>query len=362
MSNCFRGQEFAFRLPIILGFAFAICTLKGFAAEELIRNPQSKNSAQLSFKTFSPLRRLAKQPILAPRKGNFDEAGAFNPAVIRLKSGRFVMLYRGQDNKGVSRIGIAESKDGISFKAQDAPVLSPSLPDEANGIEDPRLCRSLVKPSKEWFLTATAYSKDAQLALYKSADLKHWQRIGVIMPAKKGKWNTNWTKSGAIVPGKINGKYWMYYLGDNSSGGNETGVASSEDGIHWQDASDKPVIPLRAHCFDSRVAEPGPPPVVTDDGILLLYNGADDKLRYCTGWALFDKNDPTKLLARSEKPIFEPEEAWERINASKEIHQAPDVVFVEGMVQDGDRYLIYYGGADSYVGVAESRLNDVLKK
>jgi predicted GH43/DUF377 family glycosyl hydrolase len=307
------------------------------------------------FKTFAPLRRLSDKPVLSPRPGKFDCHGAFNPTVAELADGSYAMLYRAQDSTGVSRIGFASSKDGINFTPEAEPVLAPTHGDEAKGIEDPRLCRNPADPG-EWFLTVTAYDKDAQLALYRSRDLRHWDRVGIIMPAKQGRWNTNWTKSGAIVPGKINGKYWMYYLGDNTSGGNETGIASSEDGLNWQDASERPVIPLRPGSFDSRVAEPGPPPVVTEDGILLLYNGADDKLCYRTGWALFDKNDPTKLIDRSATPIFEPEKDWEIKNFSKTIYQAPNVVFVEGLVARGGKYLIYYGAADSYVGVAESSL------
>lgn len=303
---------------------------------------------------FGPLKRLSDKPVLSPRPEKFDSVGAFNPSCAKLADGRTILLYRAQDDKGVSRIGIAESNDGIHFKPEDQPVLSPSLPDEANGIEDPRLCSSLLNKD-EWFLTATAYDKDAQLALYKSKDLRHWDRVGIMMPAKKGAWNINWTKSGAIVPEKINEKFWMYYLGTMNDC-DHTGVASSTDGIHWQDASDKPVLPVRPSMFDSRVAEPGPAPIVTRDGILLLYNGADEKLCYQTGWALFDKNDPTKLIARSDSPIFSPKESWEINNASSKIHQAPNVVFVEGLIKDKDRYLIYYGGADSYVGVAETRL------
>ena len=95
-------------------------------------------------------------------------------------------------------------------------------------------------------------------------------------------------------------------------------------------------------------ARPGPPPLLTPDGIFLLYNGADDKLVYRTGVARFDRKDPRRLLARSDAPIFSPETPWERTG------QVPDVVFVEGMVRQGDRWLLYYGGADTYVGVAEA--------
>jgi predicted GH43/DUF377 family glycosyl hydrolase len=98
--------------------------------------------------------------------------------------------------------------------------------------------------------------------------------------------------------------------------------------------------------FDSQVEEPGPPPIITPQGIFLVYNGADDNLVYSTGWVLFDKKDPTKVLARADKPVFAPEKEWEKVG------QVPNVVFVEGMVRDANRWLFYYGAADKNVGVA----------
>jgi predicted GH43/DUF377 family glycosyl hydrolase len=96
------------------------------------------------------------------------------------------------------------------------------------------------------------------------------------------------------------------------------------------------------------VVEPGPPPVITRAGIFLIYNGADDQLVYRTGWVLFDKNDPRKVLARADAPLFAPQEHWEKVG------QVPNVVFVEGLVETGKSWLFYYGGADKYVGVAEA--------
>jgi predicted GH43/DUF377 family glycosyl hydrolase len=96
------------------------------------------------------------------------------------------------------------------------------------------------------------------------------------------------------------------------------------------------------------VVEPGPPPLLTPEGILLVYNGADDQLVYRTGWVLFDRADPTRVLARSDEPVFAPERGWERKG------QVPNVVFVEGLVRDGRRWLFYYGGADKHVGVTEA--------
>jgi predicted GH43/DUF377 family glycosyl hydrolase len=84
------------------------------------------------------------------------------------------------------------------------------------------------------------------------------------------------------------------------------------------------------------------------EGIFLIYNGADDNLVYSTGWVLFDKSDPTKVIARADKPMFHPVGTWEKVG------QVPNVVFVEGLIRRGNRWLFYYGGADKEIGAAEA--------
>jgi beta-1,2-mannosidase len=300
---------------------------------------------------FGKWERLSIEPVLTPQGDGFESAGTFNPTIVK-KDGKFVLLYRAQDKKGTSSLGYATSADGIHFTRRPGPVMSAEAPyEKGGGVEDPRL----QKFGDIYYLTYTGYNnvdgagpqkKDAQLCLATSTDLIHWKRQGIIIPAYKGKWNVGWTKSGAIVPEKINGKYWMYYLADAKDRGSQMGVAYSEDLLHWTDTLDQPVLPSRAGTFDSQVVEPGPAPIITPQGIFLIYNGADDKLVYSTGWVLFDKKDPTKVLARADTPLFAPEKEWEKVG------QVPNVVFVEGMVRDGNRWLFYYGGADKTVGVA----------
>ena len=294
---------------------------------------------------FGPLRRALDRPILEPQGSSWESAGTFNPAVVEY-NGKFVMLYRAQDAAGTSRLGYAESTDGIHFTRRAEPVLSPEADYEKNGgVEDPRL----QKFGNTFYLTYTGYNKkDAQLCLATSQDLIHWDRKGVILPAYKGNWNKAWTKSGAIVPQKIGGKYWMYWLGTAPDKTDQMGLSSSEDLLHWTEATETPVLPRRPGKFDSRVVEPGPPPILTESGVVLIYNGADDKLIYRTGVAVFDRKNPRKLLSRTDQPIFGPEKEWERVG------QVPNVVFVEGMARQGKRWLFYYGGADKYVGVAEA--------
>ena len=294
--------------------------------------------------------RLSETPLLKPGS-SWTAHGVFNAAAVSI-GGKTILLFRAADAADVSSIGFAESDDGIHFRSDPDPVLKAETPyEQPGGVEDPRL----VRIDGIYYLTYTGYNrKDAQLCLATSRDLKHWERKGVILPAYKGTWNTQWTKSGAIVPQKIDGKWWMYYLGtsDGPDGvrRDKMGLAVSGDLIHWSDVTDKPVLDVHPHAFDSRVMEPGPPPLVTPRGILLLYNGADDKLVYRPAWVLFDLHDPARVVARAQTPFIEPKLPWERAGA------VPNVIFLEGAIPRPDSspnnidLTGYYGAADRYIG------------
>jgi predicted GH43/DUF377 family glycosyl hydrolase len=260
------------------------------------------------------------------------------------------MLYRAQDADGVSRLGYADSADGIHFTRKAEPVFAPEVPYEmGGGVEDPRL----VKIDNLYYMTYTGYNKkDAQLCLATSRDLIHWERKGILLPAYKAV-ERRVDQISAILTEKIDGKYWI--TGWHLARSTRTKWASLlYDLLHWTEATEIPVLPARPGKVDSRVVEPGPPPILAPEGIVLIYNGADDNLVYRTGIAVFDRKDPRKLLYRSEQPFFEPQLEWEKVG------QVPNVVFVEGMLKDADRLLFYYGGADKFVGIAET--HQLIKK
>lgn len=351
-------------VSLILLFPFLLSFLFPFHIQQIAGRSRARGAP---YATFVGWQRAAGSPILAPQGAGWESAGTFNPAVMFLpgaadeqsgsenSTGRFVMLYRAQDAAGTSRIGYAESRDGIHFSRRAEPVLSPEAEYEKyGGVEDPRL----QKFGDVYYLTYTGYNKkDAQLCLATSRDLLHWERKGVIVPANRGNWNVKWTKSGAIVPGKIGGKYWMYWLGTAADDTDQMGLSSSPDLLHWMEETSTPVLPRRAGRFDSRVVEPGPPPIITSQGIMLVYNGADDQLVYRTGIAIFDLHDPRTLVWRTDQPVFAPKKDWEKAG------QVPNVVFVEGMASPSmnlvtatGEFLFYYGAADKYVGVARATL------
>ncbi len=300
--------------------------------------------------------RLSSAPLLRSSTP-WSSFGLFNPAAIRVGS-KTVLLFRAQDQKHTSVVGYAERMDGAHFSIRPEPVLTPEAPyEQGGGAEDPRL----LKIGTTYYLTYTGYNlHDAQLCLATSTDLIHWQRKGVILPAYKGTWNEQWTKSGAIVPEKINGKWWMYYLGTRKDSDGKSrdymGLASSDDLLHWADATAKPVLDRRPGAFDSRVMEPGPPPYITRAGILLLYNGADENLVYGPGWVLFDRHDPSRVLARADHAFIKPELTWEKVG------NVANVIFMEGAVVSAQAasqldLIGFYGAADKFIGSMRIRVS-----
>lgn len=290
----------------------------------------------------------------------------FNPAAV-VRKGKVYLLYRAEDSigrfAGTSRIGLAESKDGLHFTKRSSPVLYPDNDDFKKwewegGCEDPRVVQDA---GGRYYLTYTAYDgKTARLMVATSTDLVRWKKYG---PVFSGRWIDLWSKSGAIVckrkgsqmvAEKINGKYWMYW------GDTQIFLASSDDLIHWTPVTDgngelKKIFGPRPGYFDSDLVEPGPPALLTDAGILLIYNsrnkvaGGDATLpegTYSAGQVLLQKDEPSKVLDRSEANFFKPEKPYEISG------QVNHVCFLEGLVFFKNNWFLYYGTADSKIAVA----------
>ncbi|WP_240924336.1 glycoside hydrolase family 130 protein [Thermococcus sp. 21S7] len=281
-------------------------------------------------------------PVLSPSDGGFDSKNVYNPAVVK-RRGKTVMLYRAEakEEEITGRIGLALSEDGIRFIKHPEPVMEPEYGWESLGVEDPRI----VRIGKTYYMTYTGYDgRTARLCIATSKNLLNWRKHGVVFEEfpflKNGK--PNWTKSGAILPEKMKsgpfGGHYIMYFGDSN-----IWLAYSRDLLHWE-YEKEPVLRPRGH-----LAEPGPAPILTEEGILLIHSEAfyeDGKLVYYTHAALFGREDPRKLIWRTEEPILRPTFDWERYG------WVDNVVFAEAMVEHGGRYYLYYGGADRHVGLA----------
>ena len=322
---------------------------------------------------------------------HWEALHTFNPAAV-VRDGKIYVLYRAEDDSGTmeigmhtSRLGLAVSEDGEHFTREDAPVFYPAKDSEQarewpGGTEDPRIVES---PDGGYVITYTQWNRETyRVGIATSPDLHTWTKHG---PAfGMGKYGglkyksagivTECVTKGRCVATKIDGRYWMYW------GEGEIHLAISDDMVHWTpveggDGEPKVLMRTRPARFDSGLPEVGPPPVLTRDGIVLVYNGKnaagangknadgangksadggdrDPKLAagtYAVGQALFAPDDPTKLLARTGTPFFQPKLPWEQSG-----QYAAGTTFAEGLVWFHDRWLLYYGCADSRVGVAMS--------
>jgi predicted GH43/DUF377 family glycosyl hydrolase len=317
----------------------------------------------------------------------------FNPGAV-VRDGRVHLLVRAEDAvgrfAGTSRIGLATSDDGVSFRLEPEPVLYPD-DDEwqawewPGGCEDPRLVES---PDGGYVCLYTAFDgRVGTLMVATSDDLLRWVKHGpafagtpyVRRSSKSGAVVTE-VRDGRLVASRADGRYWMYW------GEGVCFAATSEDLVAWKpvefDATGdrylgfapsaagaaawavhrvagqrvlQPLLFPRAGRFDSLLVEPGPPAVRTSHGVVLVYNGANHPRRgdpslppraYQPGQVLFDAADPAAPVARSTEPFLRP-------TVAEEVRgQVDSVCFAQGLVLLGDRWLLYYGMADSRIGCA----------
>ena len=325
-------------------------------------------------------------PVISPATGSsflspmtdsivrWEELATFNPAAV-VKDGKVYVLYRAEDASGqteigfhTSRIGLAESADGMNFTRRPAPVLYPDKDAQARyewtgGVEDPRIVES---DDHTYVLTYTQWNRDVpHLAVATSKDLVHWTKHApAFAKAENGKNLRSATKSGAIltrvegdrlVATRVNGKYWMYFNVPDIM------IATSDNLLDWTPLADSDgkvakVLSPRPGYFDSWLVEAGPPAIITELGIVLLYNAGNSgqfgapglpPRIYTGGQALFDARNPIKLIARSDEPFIKPTESYEKTGQYKE-----GTTFTEALIPFKGRWLLYYGTADSRVGVA----------
>lgn len=348
---------------------------------------------------FSPPRRILEDRALVrfvcPLGGSVEWAAKdlFNPGAV-MHEGRVCLLVRGEDRvgryAGTSRLGLATSDDGLSFTLEEEPVLAPGDDrwqawEWPGGIEDPRLVQA---PDGTFVCTYTAFDgKVGCLFVATSPDLRRWTKHGpafagspyVRRPTKAGSIVTELVDE-RLVAARVDGRYWMYW------GEGTVFLAQSDDLVRWTpvDAEAAPdtyltwdpetVGPMghwslervpgarglraiagpRRHRFDSLLTEPGPPAVLTPEGIVLIYNGANHHVAghpgtppfaYQPGQLLLDRHDPTAVIGRLAEPFL-------RIDPAEADGQVGNVIFAEGLVRFRGRWLLYSGLADSRIGVS----------
>ncbi len=262
----------------------------------------------------------------------------FNAAAI-YADGKVHIVYRAMGNDGVSRLGYASSSDGYHIDDRfSSPVFKPAMQEETYGCEDPRI--TLI--DGRYYMCYTAFG---------SRILGTHQIAMTSIPAKdfvnhRWNWEKRWlpfsglrNKDAALFPRKINGQYVLLHRVNP-----DICLAYSDDLERWCDI--KAIVQPRHRRWDALKVGIAGPPIAIDDGWLLIYHGVNYEKTYALGVLILHKKNPERVLYRSQKPILQPIEQYERYGT------VPNVVFSCGAIQIDDKVLIYYGAADTRLCVA----------
>jgi predicted GH43/DUF377 family glycosyl hydrolase len=323
---------------------------------------------------------IEPNPILTPRKNIEWEAGAvFNPCVV-YDNGIFKMLYRTYPSSlketgpritrpgfhlanQISYIGYAESTDGNSFVRRDVPFISPSESYDKYGCEDPRI----TKFGDVFYITYTAIDAplddktikpNVRIALATTKDFVTIIKHGIIGPAIE-------SKAAALFPEMINGKIALILTISSDSTNSHIAVRyfdSLEQLLHpsdkeWEDflSHSKDTAVLKTYPWLHRGPELGAPPLKTKEGWLLIFSAESMSDTWVISAALLDLEDPRKLLTRAKGNILQPVTTYEREGL------VPNVTFPSGAVIVDDKLFVYYGCADTVIGLSTCNMPGLLK-
>ncbi|MDH4330382.1 MAG: hypothetical protein OEV93_02420 [Candidatus Moranbacteria bacterium] len=329
--------------------------------------------------------RRCENPIIGPRPSNdWESKATFNPAIVEMNN-KIHILYRAIGDRDVSNIGYATSEDGVNIDERlDYPVyiqretfegapqgwrrkfycISPYMSGGGGygGCEDPK---ATVIDGKV-YMTYVAYDgwSPPRLAMthIKIEDFlnKRWTWSSPVLISKPNMVS----KSGAILPEKIDGKYVIFHRVFPDILIDFVDSLEDFDGkTKWLSIEGAKKISPRKGKWDAGKLSVGAPPIKTKDGWLVIYHattglqeipGSD--LRYKVGAMLLDAKDPSKVLCRTEEPILVPETYYENEGWKYGIAYPCGAAILD------DRLMVYYGGSDEFVCVAEANLDEFLDK
>lgn len=324
------------------------------------------------------LERVPENPIVAPGDHAWEAGGTFNPAAV--KNGEDTHLfYRAIGQDGVSRIGYAKTRDGVTIDERHPyPVFALEKPFSSSPVlREKRTIRhpGLVASGGSWAGAEDPRAVILEGKLYLSfSAFAGWDSVRIAVASleledlEKGKWK--WSapvflsapgdvsKNWVIFPERIKGK--VAVLHSLHSGSRNKVLIDYLDSIDEQPENfiDSPFQPVRDPSrWDSSLRGAAAPPIKTKKGWLLLYHAMSEGEfhRYKLGAMLLDLKDPTKIIGRSPVPILAPDAHYENNGAKS------GVVYACGAVTEGQKLRVYYGASDSWSCVAETSLPALLE-
>lgn len=318
------------------------------------------------------------KPILTPRTDiEWEGKAVFNPSVV-FDAGIFRMLYRTYPSNlaqgeprlkrpgfhfknQISHIGYTESTDGITFERRPDAFISPSESYDQYGCEDPRV----TKIGDTFYITYTAidgpiedkeHEPNVRIALATTKDFITMEKHGIIGPPTQ-------SKAAAFFPEEVNGgkiALAMTTTADSNTSAilvryyDSLEEATTTSFAEWETFLNTTDPTLGTDWWLHRGPELGAPPIKTDRGWLFIFSAESMSDTWTIGAALTNLNDPHKLIARTPSYILQPVTKYEREGL------VDNVTFPSGAVIKGDELYVYYGAADTVIGLATCKLNDLL--
>lgn len=293
-------------------------------------------------------------PILTAEDWPYPCNVVFNPGATQTPDGT-VLLARVEMLDGISHLSVARSANGVDgWTVSETPLLAPTPGAETEqwGFEDPRIV--WLEELGVWAITSTAYGLGGPAVhLSTTTDFVTVENRGNIMRAED--------KNAALLPERVNGDWILFHRPMRNVGGAPRGgidLSRSPDLVTW--SSPETVLrPRDGAAWDSLRIGIGPPLIKTEEGWLLIYHGVKETVTggvYRLGLALLDLDEPTRVLRRARDWVFGPLTYYERVG------DVPNALFACGLVLDeaSGTIRLYYGAADTSIGLATAQLADLL--
>jgi predicted GH43/DUF377 family glycosyl hydrolase len=291
-----------------------------------------------------------------------DATSVFNPGAIKFND-KYILILRVQGRSRETFMVAAESEDGIKFNVRNEIIDFKGMNKigkKIYHIYDARITRI---DNAYYIMYAMDMDDGCQLGLGKTSDFEHFEFLGIT--------SNEDIRNGVLFPEKVNGKYLRMDRPNKAkheggpTSGNTIWLSESDNLIDWKAVC--PLISGRFHYWDEFIGS-GPPPVKTKEGWLHIYHGVASHFGssniYQAGVMLLDLKNPSKVLGRCRCNILEPRKKYELTG------QVPNVVFPSGMIvenydnkgfaESDSEVKVYYGAADTVVGLAITTINELI--
>lgn len=291
------------------------------------------------------LTRHPGNPILTWRDAPIPANAVYNPGATKVGE-RYLLLLRLEDTRRDNHLHCAWSDDGVRFTIEPQPIAL-EVPEADRRFEyhqyDPRI--TFLDGAHHIAYCAQGFDETVRIGLARTADFATFERLGFITPP--------WNRNCALFPERIGGLYARFerpFTADQAF----NMVSFSPDLLHW--GQGRP-IELRPQTWLRNKWGCGPPPIKTDRGWLMIFHGVWQAIDpvYRLGVALLDLEEPWRVIGQCPSYILTPTEPYERVG------EVDNCVFSCGaIVEPSGEVKVYYGAADTCIGLATADLTELV--